>query len=188
MKYQITNLQVFIRDKVQYIQFELSKSGVMVLDTYDAMKKIFNDISILEIEILNGEWVTLIDDCILWEENEEVTRIKKQYVTNQYKRIVSTNVYLNYSGNECVQITTSDNQVYSSRLKYFVTACGLQKEEFHLLYGSYISPTYFKVGVHDNYYGEVVFIKYNNKVINNFNFRVFGSIEENYNNSLNCEF
>lgn len=183
MKYQIKNVRTFIKDKVQHVDFELANSNIIVSDTYDSIKKIFNNISILEIEILNDEWLELINYEILWNQDIEMLRKMKMHTIKSFSQIMSIKLYTNKVGKECVIIETTNNNSYFSRINYFTAACGLNSKDFEILKGAYISPVFYDAGIHMD--DDLIFIKNNNMIIKNFNFRVFGSIEANYNDYFN---
>lgn len=203
MKHLITSIETFIQDREQCLAFRIEGLEESIKGQFKVVKKYFSQISILEIEILLNSFCepssffkkgeTMPDGRKAYDETKfpktwkitldgtlDELRIKNQSYLLNFQTIYDTHIFEMKNKQLAVRVRTTNNNVYFYQLDTFEKIVGINKEEFNLLRGGFVSPVMYKKGDYSDYFGRFTPIKEDDKIVANFNFRVDETIDNNF--------
>ena len=199
MRYTITKIEPLLYNRTQYVKIYLKERTDSIAFSYDYVFKYLWQLRTTELELLIDSYLEPIYfqkgdilrnggnanssnyhikmwTLLLYGTQIEI-REKNNHLCPIFQTLYDTYIY-NRKGKDEVRIRTTMDIPYFVELNQLIKFTGLEKEEFNLLTGAFISPIYYKDGeisekTERPIYGE-------NKIIKNLNIRVVKTIDYNF--------
>jgi hypothetical protein len=204
MRHLITDILTFIHQREQCVSLKVEGREEPIRGQFTILKKLAGQISVLELEILlnsfcepgnyyqKGETMpngTKAFDETMFPKTWKITlagtldelRIKNQSHLLRFQHIYDIHVFEKITKQLAVRVRTIENNIYFYPLAVFEKLVGVKQNEFSLLRGAFISPVMYKKGDYSDFFGRFTPIKEDDKIVKTFNFRVDGTIDNNFN-------
>lgn len=202
MNHKIERIETYIKEREQCVNFFIEGQDDPINAKFKVISKLAGPLSIFELELLIGtfceplsyykkgevmrNWKNASDDNNFpktWKLNSP--DINKLRTTNQSKLLNFQSIYdihpYKQKNNQIgIRIRTSDNNIYFAQLHAFEEIVGLNQNEFNLLRGTFISPVMYKKGDFSDYNARYIKIIMDDKIVETFNFRIVGTIDNNF--------
>ncbi len=205
MRHLIRNIDTSIKDRELYVSFNIETEWYPFAEVpFSSVQKIVGQLSVFEIDLLEGCYLEpssfykrgdkLPDGKTVFEEDKfpktwkinidgtlDELRERNKSKLLPFQTIYSVDISEKNSKVPYVKVTTTDDNVYFTKVPTFKSLVGLSESEFEILNGVFISPVMYKKGDSSEYNGRFITITQDDKIVASFNIRIEGTLDNNYN-------
>lgn len=205
MRHLITNIDTSIKDKELYVSFNIETEWYPIFEVpFSLVQKNVGQISVFEIDLLEGCHLEpssfykrgdkLPDGKTVSEENKfpktwkinidgtlDELRERNKSKLLPFQTIYSVDISEKNSKEPYIQVRTTDENIYFTKVPTFKSLVGISENDFEILKGVFISPIMFKKGDTSEYNGRFTTITQDDKIVASFNIRIEGTLDNNYN-------